>query len=344
MDKPHCALTMGDPSGIGPEIILKTLFSQRANDAAGMVVIGYPEPFVRDAKFLDLDISIKKIRSPRQFKEKENTLHLIEPSKSLKIPADYGIINTTCGLAAAVAIELSAKMALNGDIDAVITAPINKESLNMAGFCYPGHTEFYQYLPSADDTAMMLSLGNFRIIHVVTHSAIRDVPGMITEDRIVRVASLMHDTLLLLGIKRPKLAVCGLNPHAGESGLFGREEIEVINPAVETLQADGINVTGSLPPDTVFARAYSGEFDGVVAMFHDQGHIALKLAGFKLAEGARKVGGVNVTLGLPFIRTSVDHGTAFDIAGKGQASPLSMIEAVELASQLVRGKKLQKRL
>lgn len=339
MDKLLCALTMGDPAGVGPEVVLKTIFSKRARDAARMVVIGYPEPFIRDAKLLNLDIDIKKIFSPTEFAEQKNTLHLIVPAESLKIPMDYKILDKKCGQAAALSIELSARLAMNGDVDAIVTAPINKESFNLAGYNYPGHTEFYQHMAGAKDTAMMLTLGNFRVVHVVTHTAIRDVPDMIKKNRIVRVASLMDNALKLMGIKNPKLAVCGLNPHAGESGLFGSEEIEEIIPAVKELKAIGVYVTGPLPPDTVFARAYSGEFDGVVAMYHDQGHIALKLAGFKFADGSREIGGVNTTLGMPIIRTSVDHGTAFDIAGKGLASPLSMIEAVELASQLAKGEK-----
>ena len=338
MKKPLCALTMGDPAGVGPEIILKTIFSKRAKDAACIVVIGYPEPFVREANLLNLDMKVKKIDSPHEVTEEENTLQIIVPSKSVTIPLRYGILDKNCGQAAALSIELSAELAINKEVDAIVTAPVNKKSLNMAGYNFPGHTEFYQYLTGAKDSAMMLTLGNFRVIHVVTHTAIRDVPEMIKKERIIRVATLMNDALMLLNIKYPKLAVSGLNPHAGESGLFGKEEIEEISPAVEELKAGGMNVTGPLPPDTVFARAYSGEFDGVVAMFHDQGHIALKLAGFKFMERACEIRGVNTTLGMPVIRTSVDHGTAFDIAGKGVASPLSMIEAVEMASQLAKGK------
>ncbi len=341
MNRPLCALTMGDPAGVGPEVVLKTLFSKRARDAARMVVIGYSEPFIRDSKLLNLDINIRKISSTKELTEQEKTLHLIVPAESLEIPLDYKIIDKKCGRAAALCIELSAKLAMSRDIDAVVTAPINKESLNLAGYNYPGHTEFYQHITGAEHTAMMLTLGNFRVIHAVTHTAIRNVPDMVKKNRIVYVASLMHEALTLLGIKNPKLAVCGLNPHAGESGLFGSEEIEEIIPAVMELKTSGIDVTGPLPPDTVFARAYSGEFDGVVAMYHDQGHIALKMAGFRFIGGLREVGGVNTTIGMPIIRTSVVHGTAFDIAGKGLASPLSMIEAVELASQLTKGKNIK---
>ncbi|MFC1541954.1 4-hydroxythreonine-4-phosphate dehydrogenase PdxA [Candidatus Latescibacterota bacterium] len=336
--KPLCVLTMGDPSGVGPEIIIKTILSERARDSAVIVVAGYSEPFARDAALLNVDLEIREIKSPDEITEEENTLQIIIPSKRVEIPLKYGILDSNCGLSAALSIELSAELALAHIVDAVVTAPINKESLNMAGYAFPGHTEFYQHLSGAEDIGMMLTLGYFRVMHVTTHTAIRDVPDLVKKERIFRVATLMNDALKLLGIEHPKLAVSGLNPHAGESGLFGREEIEEIAPAVEKLNAGGINASGPFPPDTVFARAFCGEFDGVVAMFHDQGHIALKLAGFKFGSDGCEIGGVNTTLGMPIIRTSVDHGTAFDIAGKGVASPQSMIEAVEMAAMLAKGK------
>jgi len=339
MEKPLLALTMGDPSGIGPEIILKTICSSRAQSEARMVVIGYSDPFERDRARFGFDIEIRIIGSTAELSGETGVLELIVPGDVMRIPNGYGVISAGCGLSAARCIELSARLALAGEVDAVVTAPINKESLNLAGYDYPGHTEFYQALTGAPDIAMMLTLGNFRVVHVVTHTAIRDVPGLVTKERIVRVASLMHRALVLLGIARPVLAVSGLNPHAGEGGLFGTEELEEIIPAVSALKAEGMDISGPFPPDTVFARAYCGEFDGVVAMFHDQGHIALKLAGFRFAGENREIGGVNTTLGLPIIRTSVDHGTAFDIAGKGVASPQSMIEAVEMAARMARGKK-----
>ncbi|MDP2983667.1 MAG: 4-hydroxythreonine-4-phosphate dehydrogenase PdxA [Candidatus Latescibacter sp.] len=339
MRKPLCALTMGDPAGIGPEVILKTLFSHRAKEAADMVVIGFPGPFERDAGMLDLDFVIKKIDSPRESVFRKNIMNLIVPDRRLIVPLQYGVVDARCGKAAALCIELSARLALSSEVDAVVTAPINKESLNLAGYEYPGHTEFYQSLTGAKDIAMLLSLGDLRVVHVATHTSIRDVPARIKKKRIVRTVQLLHDALKRLGMKNPRIAVSGLNPHAGEAGMFGREEIEEIIPAVEELKAVGMNITGPISPDTVFPRGLSGEFDGIVAMYHDQGHIALKLAGFKLGKENRVVEGVNTTLGLPIIRTSVDHGTAFDIAGKGIASPLSMIEAVELASQMVKVKR-----
>ena len=339
MQRPLLALTMGDPAGVGPEIILKTLRSAEARAAARMVVIGSPEPFRRDIAMLGLRTGIREIADPSEYRDDPDTLNLLIPGSLPDIPLEYGQIDPECGKAAAFAIEESARLALAGSVDAVVTAPINKESLNAGGYHFPGHTEFYQHLTGAPDIAMLLTLGDFRVIHVATHVAIRDVPGLVTKERVVRVASLMDDALRLLGIENPRIAICGLNPHAGEGGLFGREEIEELAPAVEILRAQGRNVQGPFPPDTVFSRMYGGEFDGVVAMFHDQGHIALKLLGFKIAGEHREVGGVNSTLGLRIIRTSVDHGTAFDIAGKGIASPRSMIDAVLMASQFAAGRK-----
>jgi 4-hydroxythreonine-4-phosphate dehydrogenase len=333
---------MGDPAGVGPEVILKTLFSRRANDTARMVVVGFPEPFMRDAGFLGLDIDINETGTIADIREDRPVLNLIVPNRKHKVPAGYGIVDSACGRAAALCIERAAALAMKGEVDAVVTAPINKESLNLAGYSYPGHTEFLRQLTGASDIGMLLTLGDFRVIHVTTHTAIRQVPDLVTRERIVATTMLMVDALRLMGIANPSIAVSGLNPHAGEGGLFGDEEIEVIIPAVEDLRSRGLTNEGPQPPDTEFTRAYCGEFDGVVAMFHDQGHIALKLAGFRFGDRAREVGGVNTTLGLPIIRTSVDHGTAFDIAGKGMASAQSMIEAVEMAARMAKGKSKQR--
>jgi len=339
MDKPLCVLTMGDPAGIGPEVILKTLFSNRAQQSARMLVLGYPEPFLRDAEMLDMDIHINEITSPNDINSSGKNVNIMVPDNSLQCPTVYAEVSETCGKAAGLCIERSAELAMDGLVDAIVTAPINKESLNLGGYNYPGHTEFYKHFTGVSYIAMFLTLGTLRVIHVVTHTAIRHVPKMIYKGRIVRVTNLLCDALHLLGIQHPRIAVCGLNPHAGESGMFGKEEIDEILPAVEEIKDSGIDITGPLPPDTVFARAYCGEFDGVVAMFHDQGHIALKMAGFRFGGENTEVCGVNTTLGLPFVRTSVDHGTAFDIAGKGIASPSSMIEAIEMAAQLAQGRR-----
>lgn len=339
MDKPLILLTMGDPAGVGPEVILKTLASQQAHDFARMAVVGWPEPFLRDAAMMGMEVALMQISKPSEAVDEPGVLCMLTPGENVAIPSEYGVVDTTCGRAAGLCIEYSAHLLMEGRADAVSTAPINKESLNLGGYHFPGHTEFYQHLTGAPDIAMLLTLGDFRVIHVVTHTAIRDVPDLITKERVFRVATLFNDAVTLIVGRTPHLAMCALNPHAGEAGMFGREEMDVLIPAAEALRADGVDISDPLPPDTVFARAYCGEFDGVVAMFHDQGHIALKLAGFKLGEGVTEVGGVNTTLGLPIIRTSVDHGTAFDIAGKGVASAQSMIDAVELAALLAKGRR-----
>ncbi|MBN1294973.1 MAG: 4-hydroxythreonine-4-phosphate dehydrogenase PdxA [Candidatus Latescibacteria bacterium] len=343
MDKPICIITMGDPAGIGPEVIIKTLFSDRAQSDARMVVIGYPEPFVRDTKKLGIKLDINEITYPEELNPATNTINLIIPDNTITCPTIYGEVNADCGRAAGRCVEHATKLAMDKKADAVVTAPINKESFNLGGYNFPGHTEILRYLTGASDVAMLLTHGNFRVAHVVTHTAISSVANKIYRGRIVRVAALMNETLNILGIEKPHLAISGLNPHAGEAGMFGKKEIEEIIPAVEELKEMGIDVTGPMSPDTVFAKAYSGEFDGVVAMYHDQGHIALKIVAFRFKEEGSQVCGVNTALGLPIIRTSVDHGTAFDIAGKGKASPHSMIEAVEMASKLAIGKKARQK-
>ncbi len=343
-NKPLCLITMGDPAGIGPEVILRTLASARAADIADIAVVGWPEPFERDAAMLGMTVAINPMDDPSTIAPRPGVMNLVVPEGVYDAPSAYGAVEARCGKAAARCIERSAELLMEGRADAVVTAPINKEALSLAGYRYPGHTEFYRNLTGAGDIAMMLSLGNFRVVHVTTHTAIRDVPALVTKDRIIRVALLLADALDLTGIARPRIAVSGLNPHAGEAGMFGREEIDEIAPAVAELAARGIDISGPHPPDTVFARAYGGEFDAVVAMYHDQGHVALKLAGFRIAGENREVGGVNTTLGLPVIRTSVDHGTAFDIAGRGIASPTSMIDALDVAAAMALGRRKRREL
>ncbi len=227
---------------------------------------------------------------------------------------------------AAVAYVLRAIDLAVGQVAGIVTAPLNKEAMNSAGFHYAGHTELLAERTGSREAAMMLVTGNLRVIHVTTHVALERVPGLVTAARLATVFGLAQETLCRLGLQRPRIAVAGLNPHAGEQGLFGRQDREVIAPAVEQARAQGWEFSGPWPPDTIFARASRGQFDGVVAMYHDQGHIAIKMVGFDE--------GVNVSLGLPLVRTSVDHGTAFDIAGKGIARPISMIQATVLAAQL----------
>ena len=225
-----------------------------------------------------------------------------------------------------------------GRIAAIVTAPISKEAVNLAGYAYAGHTDMLADLTGSRDTCMLLAHENLRVAHVSTHVALARVPSLVTPERLTRVLELTLDALHRFGIEKPRIAVAALNPHAGEGGLFGTEDATVIAPTVEAFRQRGADVSGPIPGDTVFVRALGNEFDAVIAMYHDQGHIPLKLLGFRIDPVARKwtaLSGVNITLGLPFVRTSVDHGTAFDIAGKGIASAQSMVEAIDFAIAMI---------
>ena len=229
-----------------------------------------------------------------------------------------------------------------GEVEAIVTAPISKAALNQAGYAYPGHTEILAELTGAGDSCMMLAHDRLKVTHVSTHVAIADAPKQVTPDRLRYVFDLTRQALLDLGVAHPRIGVCALNPHAGEGGLFGREDVEIVAPTIEEFRAKGWAIEGPVPGDTVFVKALAGQFDAVVAMYHDQGHVAVKTMGFAMDPKTglmSELSGVNVTLGLPIIRTSVDHGTAFDIAGQGIANPASMIEAIELAAQMVTSRK-----
>jgi 4-hydroxythreonine-4-phosphate dehydrogenase len=249
-----------------------------------------------------------------------------------------GQVQAEAGEVAYAAIAAAVKDAMSGKISAIVTAPISKDALNLAGHPYSGHTEMLADLSGTSGACMMLAHGDLRVSHVTTHTALANVPALLTDARLSRVIDLTHDALLRLGIAEPRIAVAGLNPHAGESGLFGKEDGAVIAPAVARYRAAGMAISGPISGDTVFVRALAREFDAVIAIYHDQGHIPVKLLGFKVDPASGRwigLSGVNVTLGLPFVRTSVDHGTAFDIAGKGVASAQSMVEAIEFALNLV---------
>jgi 4-hydroxythreonine-4-phosphate dehydrogenase len=244
-----------------------------------------------------------------------------------------------CGKASVEFIKKAVELAMNKEIHAITTAPISKEAINMANYRYAGHTEILADLTKTKSYAMMLVAGPLRVIHVTTHVPFIRVPELIKKDRLVSIAELAFSTLKDIGFKNPRIAVAGLNPHAGENGLLGREEIEQIKPAIELARKKGIDVIGPIPADTVFVRARGGEFDAVVVMYHDQGHIPIKLLGFEFDEKTKNwkaIGGVNISIGLPIIRTSVDHGTAYGKAGRreGTANPQSLIEAIKLAVQM----------
>jgi 4-hydroxythreonine-4-phosphate dehydrogenase len=313
------AVTMGDAAGIGPEIIVG------AHPHPGVVVVGDAERLRRAASILGADVQVVAVERPGDPVPDGALacldLDLIDP----ELP--FGELSAQAGEGAYQAVKRAVELASAGEVDAICTAPLNKEALHLAGHEYPGHTELLAELTGVSDYAMMLTTPKLRVIHVTTHIGLIDAIEAIEPARVERVIRLGDEALRNGGIESPRIAICGINPHAGENGLFGRgEEAEKIEPAVAAAKADGIDAQGPLPADTAFFRAVRGDFDLVVAMYHDQGHGPIKVLG--LDEG------VNVTVGLPVIRTSVDHGTAFDIAGQGVAEPGSLRAALREAVRL----------
>lgn len=318
---------MGDPAGIGPEVIAKTLAGAHLRNVCRSVVIGSLPVMERTIKALKLKLNVVRVHGHEPTAPRRGTVAVLDPLETPLRTFKPGIASAETGAASVAFIEKAVELAQIGCIDGMVTAPINKEAINMAGCRYPGHTELLADLTHATESGMMIVGGPLRIMFVTTHVAIRDLAARLTQaqiERAIRLAQLALTTLF--GIKRPKIGVAALNPHAGEHGLFGDEEARVILPAARAAQQQGILASDPLPADTLFGKAAKGAFDGVVALYHDQGLIPLKLVAFGTC--------VNLTVGLPIIRTSVDHGTAFDIVGKGIADPGSLIEAVKLASKI----------
>jgi 4-phospho-D-threonate 3-dehydrogenase / 4-phospho-D-erythronate 3-dehydrogenase len=330
------AVTMGDPAGIGPEIILKAAERLRTRLDAGdlaLTVVGCGRTWHATAEALSLPNRAVPVAADASAPP---PLAFVEAGPAAA-PIPIGQVSAEGGRLAYNAIDIAVKLAMSGAADAICTGPISKEALNLAGHHYAGHTELLAALTGARDSVMMLAHDNMRVSHVSTHTALADVPRRLTPARLRRVVELTAGALAALGIARPRIAIAALNPHAGEGGLFGREDIDVSAPTIAALCAEGYDVRGPVPGDTVFVKLRAGQYDAVVAMYHDQGHIPVKLLGFSVdpATGEwRALSGVNVTLGLPIVRASVDHGTAFDIAGKGIASETSLIEAIEMAEKL----------
>jgi 4-phospho-D-threonate 3-dehydrogenase / 4-phospho-D-erythronate 3-dehydrogenase len=336
MTHPHLAITMGDPAGIGPEIIVKACEKLRSRIEAGdlrLLVIGSGMALKTAAVQLGAGLAIPEVHATDQ--EWPNLCFLQADEEGE--PIRPGVLSADGGRFAFKAVEQGVRLTQAGRIGGIVTAPLNKEALNKAGYHYPGHTEMLAELTGVKGSVMMLAHGNMRVSHVSTHVALQDVPKRLTPERLRYVIDLTDKALRGLGLERPKIAVAALNPHAGEGGLFGRQDIEVSEPTIAKAVADGLNVFGPVPGDTVFVKLRAGQYDAVIAMYHDQGHIPVKLLGFEVdpATGRwQELSGVNITLGLPIIRTSVDHGTAFDIAGKGIANERSLIEAIEYAERL----------
>ncbi|HEX5836027.1 MAG TPA: 4-hydroxythreonine-4-phosphate dehydrogenase PdxA [Pyrinomonadaceae bacterium] len=321
---PRIGITMGDPAGIGPEVVLKAVAEEEIRRACIPVIIGDAQLLAHTARTLDLQSGYDIVRAEEPFPEHsepviyhlDNITGFIEP----------GIESGAAGKAAGGYIEAAVELCAAGSIDAVATAPINKRALFLGGYSFPGHTEFFAHLTGAEEYAMAFVAGNLRIVLLSTHVPLAEAIRLVERDRIVSRINLTNRELQRWGIEKPRIAVAALNPHGAEGGLFGVEEASEIIPAIDACRRDDINVQGPFSADTVFLRASRGEFDGVIACYHDQAMIPVKCLSFGEA--------VNVTLGLPFIRTSVDHGTAFDIAGKGLAEHSSMVAAIKLAAEL----------
>jgi 4-hydroxythreonine-4-phosphate dehydrogenase len=321
---PRIGITMGDPAGIGPEVVLKAVAEEEIRRACIPVIIGDAQLLAHTARTLDLQSGYDIVRADEPFPEhSEPVIYHLDNISGLIEP---GIESGTAGKAAGGYIEAAVELCAAGSIDAVATAPINKRALFLGGYSFPGHTEFFAHLTGAEEYAMAFVAGNLRIVLLSTHVPLAEAIRLVERDRIVRRVNLTNRELQRWGIERPRIAVAALNPHGAEGGLFGVEEASEIMPAIDACRRDDINVQGPFSADTVFLRASRGEFDGVIACYHDQAMIPVKCLSFGEA--------VNVTLGLPFIRTSVDHGTAFDIAGKGLAEHSSMVAAIKLAAEL----------
>jgi len=322
------AVTMGDPAGIGPEIIIKSLVEGELSGAP-VVVVGCARTFQR---LLAMNITpraeLKVIEQLADARFAPGVINVIDEPLEDADALQPGVVQAQAGDLAYRCIKRATALAMTGEVKAIATAPLNKEALHLAGHHYPGHTELLAHLTGSKDYAMVLYTDKLKVIHITTHIALRKFLDTLNQDRVRTVIRVADTFLKRVGYDNPRIAVAGVNPHAGENGLFGDEEITIVGPAVEAMKAEGLNVTGPCPPDTVFMQCHEGMYDMVVAMYHDQGHIPLKLLGF--------YDGVNITAGLPFIRTSADHGTAFDIAWRGKAKAESMAVSIQLAMQITR--------
>jgi 4-hydroxythreonine-4-phosphate dehydrogenase len=336
--KPLLAITMGDPAGIGPEVIVGAWAEAELHASARLFVVGHPQFLRRAARLLHLECDVVEVDSPESLNEQvvgPRSISCINPCADEVLEVSSGDVDPRAGEAAYRAVQLAAQLALQKRIDGLVTAPLSKAALHAAGHHYPGHTELLAEMCGATEFAMMLYLPpgpavksphGLGVVHVTLHQALRSVFADLSPGAITSKCRLAHEVMHRLGPSQPRVAVCALNPHAGEAGLFGDEEQTIITPAVEAARRAGLDVSGPYPTDTLMVRARDGEFDAVVAMYHDQGHIALKLLGMHAA--------VNITLGLPIVRTSVAHGTAFDRAWKGTARRDGMIAAVWTACRL----------
>ena len=328
--RPIIAVTMGDAAGVGPEIIVKALRLKEIYDVCRPLVLADAAIISDVIKSLNSTLKLRRVRSADNAEGEFGTVDIIDLNNLDRKEVIPGQICIACARAAMEYIAGAAELAQQGKVKAVVTAPINKEAVIQAGYGDVGHLEFFARITHSSEYATMLVSGPLRVVHLSTHYSLKEACEKVSKEKILAKLRLTHDSLQQWGINHPRIAVAALNPHGGEGGLLGSEEIEQIQPAVKEAQESGINALGPFPADSVFTRAIGGEFDVVLAMYHDQGHIPIKVYGFERS--------ISIALGLPFIRTSVDHGTAFDIAGKGIASSQSLEEAIKVAVRLTEGK------
>lgn len=328
---------MGDPAGIGPEIIIKALTNKKVYEQCRPFVVGDAETMQKTAEKMGSSLEVRSISQVGEAGFQYGQIEVYDLKNVDHTELQPGKVSAMAGNAAFEAVKKVIELAMEGSIDATVTAPINKESINLAGHHYAGHTEIYAEFTNTEKYAMLLVEEALRVIHVSTHVSLRQACDLVKKERILDVTKLLYDACVQFGIPEPRIGVAGLNPHASDGGLFGYEDEQEIVPAVKEAVAMGMKAEGPVPPDTLFAKAAQGYYDGCVAMYHDQGHIPFKVKGFVWDNKNKKmesVKGVNITLGLPIIRVSVDHGTAFEIAGQGIASEDAMMLSIEYAVQM----------
>ena len=333
-DKPYVGLTMGDPCGIGPEVVIKALIHSEIYEWCNPVIIGNAASLRETVKMLDIDMSINHISDTdiEMSRVNPNAASVIDIGNLNYEDVTIGEINPGCGKAAMEWVSHAGRLAMRGAIGGIATAPLNKEAASLAGYEAIGHMELLQELTGSKTVATMLIAKNLRVVHLTTHRSLRVACDYVKKDRILDYLRITDENFKKWGFENPRIGVAALNPHGSDGGLLGDEENDEILPAVTQAKAEGMTVEGPIPADIIFHQAINDQYDAVLCMYHDQGHIPVKVYGFEES--------ITANLGLPFVRTSVDHGTAFDIAGKGIADPLSMIEAIKLASTLITGSRL----
>lgn len=345
LDMEIIGITMGDPASIGPEITIKALADVKVYERCNPVVVGDVSVMKDAVKIVGMEdkIKIHGISKIEDAVFQSGVIDVYDMGLVDIQELKRGEVSVIAGHAAFEYVKKVIELAMDHEVDATVTNALNKEAMNLAGHHYSGHTEIYAEFTGTEKYTMMLAHENLRVVHVSTHVSLREACDRVKKERVLEVIQIAYQACKELGIENPKVGVAGLNPHSGENGMFGREEIEEIIPAIEAAKAEGILAEGPVPPDTIFSKAQGGWYDIVVAMYHDQGHIPLKVVGFVYNQEEKKwdaVAGVNITLGLPIIRASVDHGTAFDQAGSGEASELSLVNAIDYAIRMAESKNI----